>query len=124
MEYQEWIDKLYADSKTASGSCSIATSQMVKVFPELQRVRGHYMCPAHGERPHWWCKDSLGKIVDPTARQFPSNGHGEYVELDESQPEPTGKCPECGEYCYEGGGGFCCPDHERSYMKYINDGLL
>ena len=96
-EYREWIE----ESSFGRGDCAEATIAMSEAFPELRRVRGHYYCVLLGERPHWWLVAPDGSVVDPTSVQFPSNGIGQYVEWDESQPEPTGKCPNCGGYCYD-----------------------
>jgi hypothetical protein len=43
-----------------------------------------------------WIEDNV------TASQFPSKGRGSYVQWNEDDPEPTGKCLECGEYTYDG----------------------
>ena len=56
------------------GNCREATAAMVKAFPELRRVRGHY-----GWCPHWWCETPDGTVVDPTARQFTPGGI--YIEV-------------------------------------------
>jgi len=114
-KYEQWIK----DNVTETyGKCSEVTLRMQKAFPELIRVRGHYYCYAWGEREHWWLTLDE-KIIDPTSSQFPSKGFGDYIPWDESQPEPTGKCPNCGEYCYEGR-TLCSEDCEISYMAYIN----
>jgi hypothetical protein len=75
---------------------------MREVFPELELRRGHYHCPIWGKRQHWWLVTPDNQTVDPTAAQFPSGGLGEYVELDESQTEPTGRCMNCGDLCFDG----------------------
>ena len=117
MTYQEWIDEHYPDYESSYGKCAEATLDMQKVFPELTRVRGHYYCSSWGEREHWWLTDKDGNIVDPTARQFPTKGHGVYDPWDESQPEPTGICPNCGEYCYNN--DTCCSENcSREYAAY------
>ena len=51
---------------------------------------------------HWWLQTKEGEIIDPTAIQFPTKGHGVYDPWDETQKAPTGMCPNCGEYCYDG----------------------
>ena len=106
--YDPWIHENVSDYQAAYGKCADITQRMVEAFPELTRVRGHYYCPCWGEREHWWLTDLEGDIVDPTKSQFPSHGHGAYVPRDESQPEPTGKCPNCGDYCYNG--DYCCSE--------------
>jgi hypothetical protein len=96
MTYQEWIDRV----AETYGTCREVTKQMAKEFPELRRVRGHYYCWVWGEQAHWWLMDLDNRLLDPTADQFPSKGQGRYEEWE--GPEPTGKCLECGEYCYNG----------------------
>lgn len=116
-KYSKWIVNTINDTY---GKCEEYTQKMNDVFPELERVRGHYFCPIWGKREHWWLISSRGKIVDPTKNQFPSKGIGEYVQLDESMPEPTGKCPNCGEYVYENN-YFCCDNCEGTYMVYLQN---
>lgn len=110
--YQTWIAVHVTGD--GYGQCAEATEQMQAAFPTLTRVRGHYYCPFWGEREHWWLVDPAGQIVDPTAAQFPSRGSGVYVPRDETQPEPTGRCPNCGEYCYDG--ATCCS--ENCHLEY------
>lgn len=117
--YQAWIAEHYPTSISALGNCSSATRKMVAAFPELKRCRGHYYCYAWGPREHWWCETAEGEVVDPTAKQFPSLGLGHYEPLDESLPQPTGKCPNCGEYCYDGK-SLCSEECEVSYLAYLN----
>lgn len=113
-KYNQWIEK---NVSSTYGTCAEVTEAMADAFPELTRVRGHYHCPIWGERAHWWLKTPDGKIVDPTAAQFPSRGQFTYVEWIDGQEEPTGKCPNCGELCYKG--DFCCSDEcEVSYASY------
>lgn len=110
--YAAWIA---ANCPDPTGRCAEYTAALAAAFPELTRVRGHYYCPTWGEREHWWCVTPAGAIVDPTAAQFPSRGAGAYVPWDESQPEPTGMCPNCGGYCYDG--GTCCS--EKCHDEYV-----
>ena len=98
------------------GRCAEQTLRMQKVFSELKRVRGHYHCVVWGERSHWWLVDQKGDIIDPTADQFPSCG-GEYVEWEGE--EPTGKCPNCGGYCYRGE-GLCSKTCYVSFTDYLH----
>jgi hypothetical protein len=104
-EYEEWIAANVTDG--GLGQCQEVTEQMLAAFPELIRVRGHYACHIWGPREHWWLDDD-GVIVDPTAEQFPSKGAGVYIPWEEGREEPTGKCMNCGDYCY--GGSFFCSD--------------
>lgn len=120
-EYQNWIEQ---NIQEVYGKCAEATIEMAKAFPELKRVRGHYFCFAWGQREHWWLIDPDGAIVDPTATQFPSKGHGSYVEWDESQPEPIGSCINCGGYVFEGDPYPCCCDEcYDSYAAEMNMNL-
>jgi len=118
-EYQDWIDR---NVDSGYGECAEVTQAMADQFPELQRVRGHYYCFSWGERAHWWLTDAAGAIVDPTARQFPSRGKGAYVPWVEGEPEPTGICPNCGEYVYDGG-TVCSDACSNAYVAFINAGL-
>ncbi len=110
MTYAEWTRGV----GHPEGRCSEITLRMQEVFPELTRVRGHYHCWAQGRREHWWLTDPDGNIVDPTYAQFPSQGTGEYVPWVEGDPEPTGKCLDCGEYVYDG--NFCNDVCRRAFM--------
>ncbi len=112
MNYSDWIKKNVPNS---FGTCREATEDMQKEFPHLRRVRGHYYCPIWGERKHWWLEDEQGNVIDPTREQFPSKGMGEYVEWGEDQPEPIGKCINCGCYCYDGK-DVCCEDCHNEFM--------
>ena len=117
-QYLTWI----AENVTKTyGKCAEVTAQMQSTFSELRRVRGHYYCLIWGEREHWWLVDPDGRIVDPTAQQFPSSGTGSYVEWDESQPEPTGRCPNCGGLCYDGD-QVCSENCHVEYMAFCAGG--
>jgi hypothetical protein len=119
-KYQTWIDEHVPNRGDAQGMCSSVSAKMAKEFPELARVRGHYHCLMTGCHPHWWLITADGKVVDPTASQFMTQG-GDYEPLDESHPEliPTGKCPNCGEYAY-GSNYFCSQACAASYTAYCN----
>lgn len=118
-QYQAWIDE---NIKETRGKCATATRQMQEAFPELTRVRGHYYCPVWGERQHWWLTDEEGQIVDPTKEQFPSHGRGGYEPWIEGSPEPTGRCPNCGELIYDGR-ELCSEECHRSYAAFCMQGL-
>jgi len=74
--HEEWIEKLIASEFEGEparmlGCCKEIASRMAKSFDDLELVKGHAICPAPwGKRGHWWCMDSSGEIVDPTAGQF------------------------------------------------------
>lgn len=118
--YTEWISRHVSSDPT--GKCADITLSMAVAFPELRRVRGHYLCLiTRREHPHWWMETSKGQVIDPTASQFPSGGSGTYIE--HFGPEPTGKCPNCGGYVYDGGtvcGDVCA----RQYEAYVCSGIL
>ncbi len=120
-KYAKWIaNKLAIADNNGYGLCADWTAEMVAAFPELTRVRGHYYCAGWGEREHWWCTTADGTIVDPTAQQFPSKGRGHYEPWDETQPEPTGMCPNCGGYCF-GGSSVCSDRCEHEYIAYLDN---
>jgi len=121
MTYQEWIDDRLA-TEDPQTKCAEWTNEMARVFPELTRVRGQVALSNLLLRNHWWLVTPDGQTVDPTASQFDSDyfGHAQilaYLPLDESEPEPTGKCPNCGGHCYNG--ETCCSDTcHRAYASY------
>ena len=120
-EYQEWINN-WLSKNDPYGKCKDACQEMSIAFPELKMVRGHYWCPYWNTREHWWL--IIGEeIIDPTVSQFPSNGVcAEYTPWDESQKEPTGICPNCGEYAYDS--KTCCSEKcDREYAAYIMRGI-
>lgn len=117
--YAAWI---VANVTEPYGRCAEETTRMVGIFPELRRVRGHYYCSVWGERTHWWLVAPDGAIIDPTADQFPSAGAGVYIEHVEGNPEPTGRCPNCDGYIWDG--GVVCSDAcARAYERYIMSGI-
>lgn len=120
--YAEWISR-NIDGEPTLGRCKEWAERMKEEHPELRVVRGHYICPIWGKRGHWWCESPAGGVVDPTATQFPSRGIGEYVEFKDSDPVPTGLCPECGEEVFDGE-TFCSREHANRYMAYLKTGVL
>lgn len=113
--YESWIAEHYPTRESAYGRCADATEAMQRAFPELRRVRGHFICAAWGERQHWWLVTADGTIVDPTLAQFPSVGF--YVPWAEGAMEPTGKCPNCGEFVYDSG-TVCSDACADAYARY------
>lgn len=119
--YSAWITS-HVTPETAYGGCAEITLAMQSAFPELHRVRGHYDDAIWGLRDHWWLETQDGEIVDPTAMQFPTKGSGEYIEWDDSRPEPTGKCPNCGGECYEHK-SVCSEECWTDYRAYLMGGV-
>ena len=109
-QYELWIWEKWSD-ENGYAKCAERTLEMQKEFPELTRVRGHFLDWAWGPREHWWLVTPTGTIVDPTKDQFPSKGKGDYQPLDESLGEPTGRCLNCGELLY-GPETFCSENCE------------
>jgi len=121
-KYREWMNRWCLDNDPY-GKCAEATLEMQKVFPELIRVRGHYFDAIWGERQHWWLIDNGGEIIDPTCGQFPTKGGGEYKPWNEGSIEPTGLCPNCGEYCFHN--KTCCSSKcDTEYAAYLNRNSL
>lgn len=96
--------------------CKEVTERMAAAFPELRRVRGHYVCPSEGPQPHWWMVTPDGTVLDPTREQFTSPGQGVYEP--HQGPEPTGTCLNCGALVY-GETPFCDSDCTNEFSSYI-----
>lgn len=79
------------DYEKYRGRCKEMSEDLVSRDPSLRLVRGWYHCPMWGKQAHWWTERQDGSIVDPTARQFPSKGIGEYEEYDGNI-----ECEQCG----------------------------
>jgi len=123
VKYKEWIYSNYPTPQSVRVKCVEVVKEMVEVFPELKRVRGQVaveeplgLLPTN--TPHCWCEDPNGTIVDPTSHQFPLRVL-DYFPVDESQGNPTGKCPNCGHLCYKGD-YLCTEKCTEDYMKYLN----
>jgi len=113
-KYERWIIDQDITYEKAYGNCQELCLEMLEAFPMLSLVRGHYYCAIWGERGHWWLTDEDNNIIDPSAIQFPSKGKGVYVPWNEGDKEPTGKCPNCGRYCYDGE-----HVHEECYDSFV-----
>lgn len=111
-KYAEWIS--HNVPVCPRGYCAAMTEQMVEEFPELRRVRGHYVDAGDRRHPHWWCEGPDGEVIDPTAAQFGLPGHYEPHE----GPEPTGKCINCGGYCYNSS-SVCSDTCAREAEDYL-----
>ena len=100
-KYFEWIIDYERRVGNVANLCSSATLEMQQAFPELIRKRGHIIIPLSNRRPeHWWLVAPDGTIIDPTEIQFVFII--EYLERNEAEPEPIGKCIQCGRYVYPG----------------------
>lgn len=68
--YGNWIETHYPTKEKCKHKSKEAVQAMVKCFSHLTVQVGY----AKGVYHHW-CKDSSGKIVDPTAKQFEGEVH-------------------------------------------------
>lgn len=120
-KYSEWIIDYERRVGNVSNLCESATLEMQKVFPELIRKRGNIIIPLSNRKPeHWWLQTLDGTIIDPTEIQFVCII--EYLEHDESSPEPIGKCLLCGAYVYPGApsSNTCSKDCNDKFTKSLN----
>ena len=113
-KYTQWIKNNVTTDPY--GECYRYSSAMQKEYPELSMIRGNYI-DHNGKHEHWWLHTSEGRIIDPTSAQFKLKGV--YVQLDESLPEPTGKCAYCGEYTYDHK-THCSDDCSEKNIAYLN----
>lgn len=96
------------DYQRYRGNCKKYCERAVRLFPSLSIVRGHYECFFWGFQPHWWCVRPDGTVFDPTRKQFPSKGLGDYIPFD-----GTVTCSKCGkkgpeeDFRYESNYAFC-----------------
>jgi len=74
------------------GKCKEMSESLIREDPTLRLVRGYYYCPMWGRQEHWWCETEDGDIIDPTVKQFPTNGHAATYE----EWDGTYECAECG----------------------------
>lgn len=99
------------------GKCKELSEAAVALDPALRLVRGTYWCPMWGNQAHWWCEKSDGTIIDPSAKQFPSKGMGEYTEFN-----GVCECAECGkevmeeEASFESRYAFCS---DRCKLRFV-----
>lgn len=118
-EYKVWIA---TNVDNPRNKCRDYSHAMAAAFPELKLVRGHYIDLYNGTPdPHWWLETSEGEKVDPTLAQFLDGGRGQYIPWDESNPEPTGKCMNCGGYCYDNA-HHCSDACEKETKRLFNGG--
>lgn len=124
-EYQAWINQKLREEDPFT-KCAEWTQEMQAEFPELVRVRGTVLLSCLWERYHWWLVEpETQQVVDPTAEQFGQEYYCggsrivAYQPRDESEPEPTGMCCNCGELCYGGRTELCSVECERAYRAYL-----
>lgn len=97
-KYEEWIAALKERVGFLTGRCKESAREMSEAFPELILTAGY----AHTDRgfgEHWWCKDTDGNIIDPTASQY--QAVYEYEEWKPGDEIRIGKCMDCGEGIYK-----------------------
>lgn len=131
-EYEAWIAANVVEHDSY-GKCKQVTQQMVEAFPGLEVRRGWFHSVAWGRRGHWWCRDSEGHIVDPTARQHPDGvlfpkSTSKYEDLTDLTDDelagtvPSGRCLDCGGDVY-GGNTFCNSECEQATRAYLESGF-
>jgi len=116
-KYKDWVEEKVEDPYL---NCIYYSELMTLDFPELKVVRGYYEDIINGMIPHWWLVDEEGDIVDPTHSQLNGLCIKElYHEYDESQDKPTGKCKNCGEFCYDN--NMVCSDKcKNEFLEHLN----
>jgi|GEM_PF-2387843 len=113
------IEKLDVDNDYIRyrGKCKEMVDSACESDPTLTPVRGHYICPIWGKQQHWWTVRADGAIYDPSCKQFPSKGFGDYVPFNGSY-----ECSECGKIVKEseadidGRYVFCST---KCHMKFV-----
>lgn len=103
----QWVAENYPTAESAKLKCAEATEKMEAEFG-FKRIRGHVMIDLN-MRPHWWCVDDDGEIIDPTAHQWECRP-AIYEPFDEAEGEPHGKCINCGSLLFRsrGDSSFKC----------------
>lgn len=100
-----------SDYQKFRGKCKDMVDAAVAKDPTLTAVRGYYHCPMWGKQEHWWAMREDGSILDPTKRQFPSKGAGEYEPFDGNV-----ECAECGKVVPE---DEATPNGNYAFCSYI-----
>lgn len=125
-EYQDYIDKI--THRQAYGHCYERCMEMKKEFPELIHCKGwYYEAIWNEDREHHWLKTESGEIIDPTAKQFPTNGAltAEYREYKAGDKVRIGCCAYCGEdimgFPEEGNNPptVCSETCHKAYVNYL-----
>lgn len=95
-------EQIADDYREFRGQCLPLCKALIAGDASLRLVRGHYFCPVwHSAEPHWWCEKPDGTVVDPSCRQFPSNGRGCYEEFN-----GVVECSNCGKRMLEAEADF------------------
>lgn len=111
-------DEIAADYREFRGQCRPLCDAIIASEPSLTLVRGHYYCPIwQSLEPHWWCTKPDGTIVDPSCRQFPSNGKGTYTPF-----SGVVECSNCGKEMEEEDADFesnYCFCSDACHMRFV-----
>jgi len=76
--YRDWVLKYYPTEQSQYRKCGVATKEMSKIFPELKRIVGVYVCHYTNLKiSHCWMEDEDNNIIDPTGLQFEYGGNYE-----------------------------------------------
>ena len=129
--YRTWIQEYVArEGGILLGKCVRACAEMRRVFPELEEVRGHVTALHWGKRGHAWLKSPDGKIVDPTAAQFPTIIL--YEPWKPGDEVRVGACMECGNDIWKAVdsldqdhsvySSFCSSECEETYIREVEGG--
>lgn len=103
-----------SDYSQYRGKCKEYCEKLCLEDSTLKMVRGFYFCPIwNRDQQHWWCVNEQNEIIDPTCKQFPSNGHGIYTEFN-----GIVTCVECGKEVPEEEATFASSYALCSYRCY------
>ena len=118
-EHKNWIDNYTGDIHR---QCVEVSNEMKAVFPELRIAKGLVTIFENGkDYPHMWLVDAENNIVDPTKQQLMDIL--EDKEIKDSDPQPVGKCMNCGEYVFERFymSAFCGDKCYKEYIEYYGE---
>lgn len=133
-QYHPSDQPLVTRAELARAECNSWTMRFVEKFPHLKRVAGFYGAPEDVwlndpdeeiyRTEHWWCVDTDGTIVDPTAEQF-MHGDFVYTPFDEAKHRiKIGRCMECGDDIFglkaEGPKSACSEECTERLTEYYN----
>lgn len=118
-KYENWIQSYTGDIHR---KCIEVSTGMQQVFPELRIVKGLVRIIDNDRwYEHQWCISPDGRIIDPTRMQWVMII--EYKEITENDPQPTGKCMNCGEFLFDRGyeedNFVCSKECSISYAKDV-----